>query len=323
MGMTNNQLHLVGALAENRIQDAKKYAIACCVEDTTRKNQMYVQRFKAMLENRGHELIELPTNIKGLIQMEDVSGFREERYYLGKKESEIYKNIEETNAVSLRLLELGLPYLNSTLLYGPPGTGKTMFGRYTAYRLGLPFAYVNFSYLIDSYMGNTSKNLHRVFDYCKGIKCVLMLDEIDCIGLKRSEGTGSSAGAELARTTITLMQELDNLTNEQVVIAATNRRDRLDPALLRRFSTEEEFAPFDETERMALACKFLEHIPGITFNRDEVRSYVQTPKTQGEIIKFATRLVIRQITEEVNYSRSKSGACDSLTGSATLPDIRG
>lgn len=293
LGMTHNQLKLIRALAENRIQEAKKYAIACCAEDTTKKNEQQVLRYRTILENRGPDFIELPPNLKGLLRTEDVSGFREGRYYLGKKEAEVFRNIEQTNKVSMRLLELGIPYLNSTLLYGEPGTGKTMFGRYVAYKLNLPFAYLNFSFLIDSYLGNTSKNIQRVFDYCKGKPCVLMLDEVDCIGLQRGSGS-DGPGGELARVTISLMQELDTLTNEQIVIAATNREDRLDKALKRRFFQKVEITRFGEEERMVMALKFLDDV-GVRYDVSEIESYVKETRTQAEIIKFATTLVINNI----------------------------
>ena len=296
MGMTENQLGMVRALAENRIQDAKKYAICCCVEDNTKKNEYQIRRYKAILENEGPNFMELPANLVGCLRLEDVSEFRENRYYLGKTERIIFDRIERTNRVSMRLLEIGIPYLNSTLLYGEPGTGKTMFGRYVAYKLKLPFAYVNFSYLIDSYMGNTSKNLKKVFDFCKGRPCVLMLDEIDCIGLKRS-GDGNGSGGELARTTISLMQELDSLTNEQIVIAATNREDRLDPALKRRFYQREEITFFEEKERIAMVFKFLDDV-GIDYSQEEVEEYAQEQRTQADLIKFATQIVIRNIVNE-------------------------
>lgn len=296
MGMTANQLGVVRALAENRIQDAKKYAICCCVEDNTKKNEYQVRRYKAMLENEGPNFMELPANLVGCLRMEDVSDFREGRYYLGKAEKVIFERIEQTNRVSMRLLEIGIPYLNSTLLYGDPGTGKTMFGRYVAYKLKLPFAYVNFSYLIDSYMGNTSKNLKNVLDFCKGRPCVLMLDEIDCIGLKRSGG-GDGPGGEMARTTISLMQELDTLTNEQIVIAATNREDRLDPALKRRFFQRERVSSFGEQERIAMALKFLDDV-GIAYDKAEIERYAKEQRTQADMIKFATQIVIRTVVQE-------------------------
>lgn len=181
MGMDVNMLACVRALAENRIQDAKKYAVCCCANDNTKKNESQVRRCKNLLLN-GPNMIELPANLNGLLRMEDVSGFHAERYYLGKTQWDLFEKIKRGVAVTLKLREYGIPYKNSTLIYGVPGTGKTEFARYVAYSLGIPYAYINFSFLIDSFMGNTSKNIQRVFDFCKGQKCVLMLDEIDCIG---------------------------------------------------------------------------------------------------------------------------------------------
>lgn len=194
MGMDVNMLACVRALAENRIQDAKKYAVCCCANDNTKKNESQVRRCKNLLLN-GPNMIELPANLNGLLRMEDVSSFHAERYYLGKTQWDLFEKIKRGVAVTLKLMEYGIPYKNSTLIYGVPGTGKTEFARYVAYSLGIPYAYINFSFLIDSFMGNTSKNIQRVFDFCKGQKCVLMLDEIDCIGLKR--GIGGNGGPDL------------------------------------------------------------------------------------------------------------------------------
>lgn len=298
MALSANQLKLIQALAENKIEDAKKYAVCCCAEDTTKKNSVEIRRCTALLKNTNPKFMEIPANLAGCLQMEDVSDFREDRYYLGKKEKEIFQTIEQTNKVSLRLLELGIPYLNSTLLYGEPGTGKTMFGKYVAYKLGLPFAYVNFSYLIDSLMGGTSKKLQKVFEFCKGRPCVLMLDEFDCIGLKRANSSEGSGG-ELARTTISLMQALDSLTNEQIVIAATNRFDRIDPALTRRFFQHQELTIFNADERAAMAYKFLDAV-GVDYDKKEIENYTERKCTQADIIKFATQIVIRNIVQEEN-----------------------
>lgn len=298
MGMTNYQLKMVRMLAENRIQEAKEAAIVCCIEDTTKKNERYLKNYKALLENGGDtNLVELPYDVKGFLRMEDVSNFRESRYCLTHQEERIFAKIKQTNEVSMRLLSMGIRYLNSTLIYGVPGTGKTMFGRYVAYKLGLPFAYVNFSFLIDSYMGNTSKNLKKVFDFCKGKPCVLMLDEVDCIALARSGDSGGTSG-ELARATISLMQELDNLTNEQIIIAATNRMDRLDQAFIRRFFQKEELKIFDEADRAVMAYNFLDDV-GIIYDKKAVLDYVKEPRTQDEIIKFATGIVVDSIKKEV------------------------
>ena len=74
MGMDVNMLACVRALAENRIQDAKKYAVCCCANDNTKKNESQVRRCKNLLLN-GPNMIELPANLNGLLRMEDVSSF--------------------------------------------------------------------------------------------------------------------------------------------------------------------------------------------------------------------------------------------------------
>ena len=125
---------------------------------------------------------------------------------------------------------------------------------------------------------------------------MLMLDEIDCIGLKRS-GEGGGVGGELARTTISLMQELDTLTNEQIVIAATNREDRLDPALKRRFYQREKVSFFEKQERIAMALKFLDDI-GFDYDKAEIEEYAEERRTQADMIKFATQIVIRNVVQE-------------------------
>ena len=240
MGMDNLMLSCIRALAENRIQDAKQAAIACCVNDTTKKNAGKTGYYKKLLENGTTTLFELPANLKGLILMQDVSDFNESRYYLG--------------------------------------------------------ANLNFSCLIDSYLGKTAKNLNQVFDYCKGEKCVLMLDEIDCIGLARGHDHG--VDGELGRTTIALMQSLDSLVDGQVVIAATNRRDRLDPALLRRFQRQEEFLPFEYEERKAMIQAYMQSV-NPDFLTDEILGYANDAHTQSDITKYLIEQIVSRVTAEV------------------------
>lgn len=282
MGMDEYMLACIRALAENRIQDAKNNAIICCINDTTKKNEGKTKYYKKLLPN-----------LKGLIHMQDVSDFREDRYYLGCQQKELFEQIEKCVRTTTKMLEYGIPYMNSTLIYGVPGTGKTEFARYTAYKLGLPYAYLNFSYLIESYMGKTAQNLQRVFDYCKGQKCVLMLDEIDCIGLERGNDTGCDG--ELARTTIALMQALDGLVDGQIVIAATNRSDRLDKALLRRFQRQVEFNPYGPFERRYMAEKYINSVDP-KFMTEEIKSFVEDEHTQAEIVKYLIAKIVEKIS---------------------------
>lgn len=293
MGMDDNMLMCIRALAENRIQDAKDAAICCCVNDTTKKNETKTKYYKKLLENGSTKLFELPPNLKGLINMQDVSDFNENRYYVGKQQKELFEKISNGVHTTTKLLEYGIPYMNSTLIFGEPGTGKTEFARYVAYKLGLPYAYLNFSYLIESYMGKTAQNLQRIFDYCKGQKCVLMLDEIDCIGLKRGNDTG--ADGELGRTTIALLQALDGLVDGQIIIAATNRQDRLDKALLRRFQRQSEFMRYDKDESAEMIRTYINSVDNC-FLTDEILYYAIENHTQAETVKY----LIEKIVEEVS-----------------------
>ena len=213
MGLTDNQKRMIQAVAQNDIIQAKKCAITCLVEDTTTKNNYFCSKYKSVLESTANNMIELPHELKSILYVEDVTNsFREGRYYLSEREKSVYDNIVRMKKVNEKLMEMGIPYINTTLLFGKSGTGKTTFGRYIAYKTGLPFCYLNFSNLVDSYLGGTAKNISKVFSYAISNPCVFMLDEIDCISIRRSDTSSScGSGGEMARITITLMQEFDKL----------------------------------------------------------------------------------------------------------------
>ena len=80
-GLDKNMLLVIECLAKNRIQDAKKAAIACCANDTTKKNQRQINYCKNLLNIGSLELTTLPANLQGLIHIQDVSDFPENRYY--------------------------------------------------------------------------------------------------------------------------------------------------------------------------------------------------------------------------------------------------
>lgn len=112
MGMDHLMLSCIRALAENRIQDAKQAAIACCVNDTTKKNAGKTGYYKKLLENGTTTLFELPANLKGLILMQDVSDFNESRYYLGAQQRALYGKIKMGVDVTTKMLAYGIPYTN-------------------------------------------------------------------------------------------------------------------------------------------------------------------------------------------------------------------
>jgi SpoVK/Ycf46/Vps4 family AAA+-type ATPase len=300
MGLSENQKRLVQAVSQNDIISAKKCAIACVTEDTTAKNKWFCGKYKTILESSGSNMMELPYDLKNILYVEDVSNsFKEGRYFLSARESTVFKNIVRMKKVNEKLMSMAIPYLNSTLLYGESGTGKTTFGKYIAYKTGLPFCYLNFSNLVDSHMGSTSKNISKAFSYAISNPCVFMLDEIDCISIRRS-GVKSSdgSGGEMARITITMMQEFDKLTNDVIVVGATNRKDRIDEALLRRFSLKHEVKVLDNEEKTELINKYLSDIK-ISFSDTEIRELVKNNENQSILLNELIRTIALKITDDL------------------------
>ena len=229
--------------------------------------------------------------------MEDVStSFNENRYFITDKEKRIFKQIEMTNNTNKKLKQLGIRYLNTTLLYGETGTGKTTFGKYVAYKLGLPFAYLNFSQCITSLLGGTSKNIDKVFEYVSKQKCVLMLDEIDAIGIKR----GKEDLGEMSRVVISLMQSFDLLDNEIIVIGATNRKDMIDEALIRRFSIIHEVKTLHPEEVQTLITNYMNDV-NIEFDKINIREYSICHNKQSEIVKDIIKGIVKMLNDKTKF----------------------
>ena len=290
MGMTRNQLALVRYVAENNIQKAKDAALCCCAEDTNQKNHYAVTKYQSLLRSGGMNLMELPANVSSFATMEDLTNtYLESRYYLTNEEKELFELIKNMNDVSLQLMEKKIPYLNATLLYGESGVGKTAFSRYVAYKLEMPYLYVNFSRMLDSYLGGTAKNLTNLFNFINQHQCVVMLDEIDSLAVKREYG-GGGASAEVSRSTTCLLQLLDAVTNDHVIIAATNLIDDVDTAVKRRFTEKHELHRLSAEDNERFIRQYLDDA-GFSYDLDSVRKYAAENHSQAEIMTHVTRSI--------------------------------
>jgi hypothetical protein len=140
------------------------------------------------------------------------------------------------------------------LAYGLPGTGKTKLARYIAAKLRLPLLTVRCDTLVSSLLGQTSRNLRRVFEFAQQRPCVLLLDEFDALASAR--GNDRDVG-ELQRVVIALLQNIDAIAESTVVIAATNHDRLLDPAVWRRFGFRVPMPIPDTALRRQLWAQFL------------------------------------------------------------------
>lgn len=300
MALTNNNIEIIKAVANNDIHAARKAALASLVEDTSKKNAWAVNYYKKMLVGNASVLMSnLPPDMKTFLVGEAPGGFDETRYYVRPAEAAVVDDIVKMKLIADEMSARRIPYRNTTLLYGESGTGKTELGKYIAYKLNLPFFYVAFTSLIDSYMGSTAKNIHKIFEFCNSIPCVLMLDEVDCVATRRRSAGSRGVDGELERTTISIMQELDRLPNHVTLVAATNRLDMVDEALMRRFSIKHEIKNMTTIELNEMMEQYLKatdtqkYVPEDTLS--ELATTYQNP---GQIMPELIRTIGKNIFEE-------------------------
>lgn len=260
MGLTNIQRGLIRAIvSDNKTPDSvKSMALLVLREDTTAKNKAFCQHAITLLEKK-KGIADLVSKNKNII-VEDVSDFIEARYYLSTREKDLFAHIDKIRHVSQKMREMKIRYLNTVLLHGESGTGKTTFGRYLAYKFGLPFVYINFSTLVGSFLGETPKNIASVFADVRDVPCVLMLDEIDCVATRRDQ-SGTGANQEMNRVVITILQELDRADSGMIIVAATNRFDMLDDAIIRRFSVHHEVQRLSLEESRMMIRNYIHDLP--------------------------------------------------------------
>ena len=219
--------------------------------------------------------MEVPEELKDFLVVRHCDDFPLDRYYVTQAQLEIFQAIVDNMSVTEEMHELGLSYMNSTLLYGPPGTGKTTMAKWIANQLDMDYAYINFAKMMSGgIFGETSKNLSLIFEFMKDKECIFLLDEIDYIAVKRGEESDATGG-ELSRITISLMQLMDDYRDsgvDTILLGCTNRVDRLDAALRSRFSIEREVPRLKNSEKFEYICQFLDAI-GIPYDKRNIQEY--------------------------------------------------
>jgi SpoVK/Ycf46/Vps4 family AAA+-type ATPase len=164
------------------------------------------------------------------------------------------KIIEERTHLR-ELQEVGLLPTKTVMFVGKPGMGKTLAAKWLASQLGVPLLILDLSAVMSSFLGRTGSNLRMVLDYAKSTNCVLLLDEIDAIAKRRDD---VSEIGELKRLVTVLLQEIDDWPSDNLMIAATNHPDLLDPALWRRFENLIKFPAPNQVKIKQAVKEFLQ-----------------------------------------------------------------
>jgi cell division protease FtsH len=156
-----------------------------------------------------------------------------------------------------RFVELGAKLPKGVLLVGPPGTGKTLVAKATAGEAGVPFFSISGSEFVEMFVGVGASRVRDLFDQAKAkAPCIIFIDEIDAVGQSRSSATAMGSNDEREQTLNQLLYEMDGFDSNQgvVIMAATNRPEVLDKALLRagRFDRQIEVPLPTEKGRRAI-----------------------------------------------------------------------
>ncbi len=161
------------------------------------------------------------------VTFNDVAGADEEKEEL--------QEIVEFLKYPKKFLDLGARIPKGVLLVGPPGTGKTLLAKAVAGEAGVPFFSISGSDFVEMFVGVGAARVRDLFDQAKkNAPCIVFIDEIDAVGRQRGAGLGGGHD-EREQTLNQLLVEMDGFSVNEgiIVIAATNRPDILDPALLR------------------------------------------------------------------------------------------
>lgn len=175
----------------------------------------------------GKSKAKLLTEKQGKVTFDDVAGIDEAREEL----QEIVEFLRDPQ----RFAKLGGQIPKGALLVGSPGTGKTLLARAIAGEAGVPFFTISGSDFVEMFVGVGASRVRDMFEQAKkNAPCILFIDEIDAVGRSRGHGLGNS-NDEREQTLNQLLVEMDGFEANEgiIIIAATNRPDVLDPALLR------------------------------------------------------------------------------------------
>ncbi len=205
----------------------------------------------------GKSRAKLLTEAQGKVTFEDVAGVENAKEDL----QEVIEFLQDPS----KFQRLGAKIPTGALLIGPPGTGKTLLARAVAGEAGVPFFTISGSDFVEMFVGVGASRVRDMFEQArKNAPCIIFIDEIDAVG--RHRGVGTSGGHEEREQTLNqLLVEMDGFDGQEgvIIIAATNRPDVLDKALLRpgRFDRQIEVPLPDIVGREKILLVHMKKVP--------------------------------------------------------------
>lgn len=264
---------------------------------TLAKSGNYHHRIKRLIDEKPLKLMRLDSlsdDIKKLVIQNKIT---EDNVYLNEKTKIIIDELllEWKNAETYKFHNI--PIRNKILLYGPTGNGKTTLARHIAKLTDLPFVEINADMIIESKIGNSGLNIYKIFNQTNQ-PCVLFWDEIDSIGRKRGLGTDSAAGMENERMVNSFLINFEKLNSEVIFIGATNRKEIIDSAFLRRFDLQFELSSPSNEEKNRFAKQMYEYYKLPTENIVSFDSYNSFSDIKLELLNIARKHIVEQLTKE-------------------------
>lgn len=192
-----------------------------------------------------------------------------------------------------KLIGYGIEVSNTLLLYGMPGGGKTNLARYISQQTGLPLVVARFDAIVSSLLGNTGKNIRKIFDFADNKPCILFLDEFDAIAKARDD---QHELGELKRVINSLLQNIDSFSSNNILIAATNHPELLDKAIWRRFNHVIEVGMPKENEIIELIKEFV---------GDFKTDFIEDKKIYEKLIKLMEGKSPSAIKTIINNAKSQ------------------
>lgn len=249
------------------------------------------------------------------ITFADVAGQKEAKYEL-MEVVEYLKNPQ-------KFAKMGAKIPKGVLLVGMPGTGKTLIAKATAGEADVPFFHMSGSDFVEMFVGVGASRVRDLFEQGrKNAPCILFIDELDAVG--RTRGAGYGGGHDEREQTLNqMLVEMDGFNTEDgvIILAATNRPDVLDPALLRpgRFDRQVVVAMPDIQEREAILKIHMKKIP-VAKDVDVIRLAKATPGTSGadlaNLVNEAALFAIRKNKNQVEMDDFEDARDKVLMGVA-------